>query len=200
MPPKDEKMEKLTRLAENGNLTVYAANLTFLTKDEIADFERQKILLFCGYSDAIPCNKCPKQSCTAYPKIVTYPNKQQKGVWLCTHPDQGGMLEFDLEEMKYWDVNLEGLGVNTDNITNASIVEIDLAAFSNGGSKNLLEDLIARPGGVSYNEKHHGKQQPDTLKQALKRGAYANVAKHIHKEKGRIFVTEIQLTKKNNTR
>lgn len=75
-------------------------------------------------------------------------------------------------------------------------IEIDLSCFNKGPSKNLLEDLIAHPGGVNFDPKHHGKQQPLTLKQVLKRSKYADIAKHISLTKGKISVNGIQLSKK----
>lgn len=74
--------------------------------------------------------------------------------------------------------------------------EIDLDSFSKGPSKRLLEDLIARPSGVAYSEKHHGKRQPTALKEMLKRSKYEELTKYIHKVKSKIIIKGIEITKK----
>lgn len=109
MPQNNETIEKLVRLAANGNTTVYAASLDFLTQENIEDYEKQQILVFRGYSDEITCRKCPRQPCTVNPRIVAYPDGVKKGVCNCVNPDEGGRLEFDLHELKYWDINVEKL-------------------------------------------------------------------------------------------
>ncbi len=111
MQPDKEKVEKLKQLASSGFLTVYASNLKFLNKVEIDDLEKEKILLFRGYSDEVTCRKCPSQPCTVNPKLVTYPNGESMGVSGCVNPEEGGMLEFELDELKYWDIDSEKLGI-----------------------------------------------------------------------------------------
>ncbi len=110
MPPKDRKLEQLVRISEDSdNLIVYAANLVSWSKGEIEDFEKRKILLSIGYSDEVTCNKCHKQPCTVNPKIVECPDGQKKGVCYCSDPEQGGPLEFELDELKYWEINKDKL-------------------------------------------------------------------------------------------
>lgn len=106
----DEKLQKLNRLADDGkNTTVYTDNLSFLSIDEIQLCEAEKILLFRGYRDEITCRKCPHQPCTVNPRIVTYPSGDSIGVCNCSRPEEGGRLEFGLQDMKYWDINVEKL-------------------------------------------------------------------------------------------
>lgn len=110
MPRKDQRIEQLVRIWDNGgNPIVYAANLAFLTNGEIEEFEKRKILLFRGYRDEIQCNKCYKGGCTVPLKRVEYPDGQKKGVCICPDPEQGDRLEFELEELRYWEVNRDEL-------------------------------------------------------------------------------------------
>ncbi len=113
MPLDDCKIDKLVRLADDNNHTVYAANLTFLDKEDIVEFESSNILLFRGYSDQIRCGYCHNQ-CAVRPKIVDCSDDVQKGVCHCTGPEQSGRLEYELDEMKYWDVNLKVLTTAED--------------------------------------------------------------------------------------
>lgn len=106
MPHNDKKLEQLVRLADNGdNLIVYAGNLACWGNDEIEDLEKRNILLFRGYSNEVPCNKCHKGSCTVPLKRVEYPDGRKTGVCMCPDPEQGGRLEFELDELKYWEIN-----------------------------------------------------------------------------------------------
>ena len=106
MPHNDKKLEQLVRLADNGdNSIVFAANLTFLDKNEIEDLEKRNILLFRGYSDEIPCNRCHKGSCTVPLKRVEYPDGRKTGVGMCPDPDQGERFEFELDKLRYWEIN-----------------------------------------------------------------------------------------------
>lgn len=110
MPRKDQRIEQLVRIWDNGgNPIVYAANLAFLTNGEIEEFEKRKILLFRGYRDEIQCNKCHKGGCTVPLKRVEYPDGQKKGVCICPDPEQGDRLEFELDELRYWEVNRDKL-------------------------------------------------------------------------------------------
>jgi len=110
MPHHDKKLERLIRITNNGeNPIVYAANLSFLSKVEIKEYEKCNVLIFRGYSADAPCNKCHKGTCTVPVKRVKYPDGQKKGVGMCPVPNQGGRLEFELEELKYWDINMEKL-------------------------------------------------------------------------------------------
>lgn len=109
MPHKDERIEQLVRITDNGeNSTVYAANLASWSNSDLEEFEKRKILLFRGYSEEIRCDRCHKR-CPAYPKIVEYPDGQKRGVWHCMDPEDGGRLEFELDELKYWEVNKDKL-------------------------------------------------------------------------------------------
>lgn len=145
MPPKDRKLEQLARIAEgNDNLIVYAANLVSWSKGEIEDFEKRKILLSIGYSDEVTCNKCHKQPCTVNPKIVDYPDGQKKGVCYCTDPEQGGRLEFELDELKYWEINktklkeLENREKPRSNIGGMSWQEVQIKAEALVNEKGYL--------------------------------------------------------------
>jgi len=112
----------------------------------------------------------------------------------------GGQLDkIKLLNVEEVDIQLRTVLEQTEDGQITQPFEIDLNDFNKGPSKNLLEDLIARPSGVNYDEKHHGKQQPDTLKQVLRRSVHADIAKCIYREKNKIFIKKIQLIKKNNT-
>jgi len=55
--------------------------------------------------------------------------------------------------------------------------------FNNGKSKKLLMDLAKQPDCVWYNENLHGKKQPGTLKEMLKRnGKYDAIIDKIHQD------------------
>ncbi len=106
MPRSDKKIEQLIRIWDNGkNPIVHAKDLAFLTNGEIEGYEKRNILLFRGYSDEIQCNKCHKGSCTVPLKRVEYPDGHKKGVCVCPDQEQGGMFEFELDELRYWEVN-----------------------------------------------------------------------------------------------
>jgi hypothetical protein len=62
-------------------------------------------------------------------------------------------------------------------------IRIKKTDFNNGKSKTLLMDLAKQPDCVWYNEKLHGKKQPGTLKEMLKRnGKYDAIIDKIHQD------------------
>jgi len=77
-------------------------------------------------------------------------------------------------------------------------IKINLSQFSNTKSKKLLENLIRSPAGVSNVNDIYGKQ-PTGVKDLLKRNGHDYAAKHIHKRKDEIIVSDkIKLIAKNN--
>lgn len=101
------RLEELSDLAELGN-TVHAMNLNSWSKQQIEEFEREKILLFRGYSEQAICGGCYKK-CFVEPKIVRYPDGTSKGVILCTDDEYYGRIDFDMDELRYWDINIDKL-------------------------------------------------------------------------------------------
>jgi hypothetical protein len=104
MPPKDRKLEQLIRFVETDCKIITAQDLAGWTEIEIEEYEKKKILLFRGFSDEIRCNQCHK-NCPITVKIVEYPDGQKKGVGICPDKENGGRLEFELSELKYWEIN-----------------------------------------------------------------------------------------------
>lgn len=110
MSNKDKKVEKLARLAADGeNTIVYAINLDFLSNKEIERYEKKRILLFVGYRDETTCSECIKGSCTVPVKRVKYPDGRKMGVYRCPDPDHGGRFEIELDKLRYWKINIEVL-------------------------------------------------------------------------------------------
>ncbi len=110
MSQKDKKIEKLARLAADGeNTIVYAVNLDFLSNEEIEGYEEKRILLFLGYRSETTCSKCIKGSCTVPVKRVDYPDGRKMAVYICPDPDHGGRFEIELDKLRYWKINIEVL-------------------------------------------------------------------------------------------
>ena len=110
MPHKDNNMVKLARLSIDGkNPTVQAANLSFLSNEEIEGYEKESILLFLGYSDETICSECIKGSCTVPVKRAVYPDGRNMALYRCPDPDHGGRFEIKLEKLRYWRINTETL-------------------------------------------------------------------------------------------
>ncbi|MBN2183149.1 MAG: hypothetical protein JW715_14655 [Sedimentisphaerales bacterium] len=76
------------------------------------------------------------------------------------------------------------------------IAEIDINNFSDAPGKQLLKDLIDKPGGVTYNKSRHGLNQPKSIKQRLNEKGYKHIAIHIHIKKGRIFLESLKIINK----
>ena len=105
MQHKDKRLEQLIRFVDTDCGIITARDLVGLTENEIAEYENKKILLFRGFSDEIRCNKCHK-NCPPIPvKQFTYPDGQTKAVAICPDREQGGRLEFELDELRYWEIN-----------------------------------------------------------------------------------------------
>ncbi|AQT69204.1 hypothetical protein STSP2_02391 [Anaerohalosphaera lusitana] len=101
-----EKIERLLRMvdADQECDTVYAQNIThFLDEDEIAECERDQLLLFTGYSEYITCTQCFHQPCTVSPKILRYPDGSKWGVCICGENER---LEFPIDQLRCWDLNI----------------------------------------------------------------------------------------------
>ncbi len=104
-----EKIRQLVRIAESDNSGIVTAwDLRDWSEADIQLFEQEKYLLFRGYADSVRCDRCHK-GCTVEPTIARYPDGQQKGVLLCTDNDEGGRIEFEMEELRYWEINIKKL-------------------------------------------------------------------------------------------
>ena len=110
MLQKDKKIEKLARLAADGeNTIIYAVNLDFLSNEEIEGYEEKRILLFLGYRSETTCSECIKGSCTVPVKRVDYPDGRKMAVYICPDPEHGGRFEIELDKLRYWKINIEVL-------------------------------------------------------------------------------------------
>jgi hypothetical protein len=101
----EDKYQQLIRIAgsDSGNV-VTAQDLSSWHEKDIQQFEKEEVLLFRGYVDSIRCDRCHK-GCSVNPQIARYPDGQQKGVVLCTDKDEGGRIEFEMKELRYWEIN-----------------------------------------------------------------------------------------------
>lgn len=104
MIPK-EKMNQLIRIAESDNSRIVTAwDLREWSEADIQQFEQEEYLLFQGYADTIRCGRCHK-GCTVELTMAQYPDGQTKGVFLCSDEDEGGRIEFEMKELRVWEVN-----------------------------------------------------------------------------------------------
>lgn len=164
-----------------------------------------------GYKELISvAEKCDKES-------LSYPNQLPK------KPIEDFKLAaanfYKTMEMIHAEANRVFLTLkppqeNGGEVIDASIeiknIEIDLSDFQErkkGYAKQMLKDLVNYPTGFKYSETHHGKNQPKTLCQRLRKKPhkiYKILAEHIHKRKEGHQTTiyldkNIKVTLKKNT-
>jgi hypothetical protein len=104
MQHKDNRLEQLIRFINTDCKVITAQNLAGWIDTEIEKYEQKKILLFRGFRDEIQCKQCHK-NCPIPIKILEYIDGQKRGVGICPDKENGGRLEFELSELKYWEIN-----------------------------------------------------------------------------------------------